>query len=118
MAGIGGRSCYGIRPVPTPGGAPTAPQQCLSRVRREAAAIDSEQLHEGAHIRALLERERAVHVGFAGVQLGVKEQLDVEPGIMQTNGHRRSQAVTTKDVQRTVSSDQTQHTVSDEAVEE
>ena len=52
------------------------------------------------------------------MQLGVKEQLDVEPGIMQANGHRRSQTVTAKDVQRTVSSDQTQLTVSDEAVEE
>ena len=52
------------------------------------------------------------------MQLGVKEQLGVEPRIMQANGHGRSRTVTAEDVQRTVSSDQTQHTVSDEAVEE
>ena len=94
MTGIGGGGCYGIGLVPAPGGAPKAPQQRLTRVGREAAAIGSEQLHEAAHIRALLKRERAIHVGFAGVQLGVKEQLDVEPGIVQANCHCRPRAVT------------------------
>lgn len=118
VAGIGGGNCYGIRLVPTSGRAPKAPQPGLTGVRRKAAAIDSEQLHEAADIRSLLERERAIHIGFAGAQLGVEEQLGVEPGIMQANGHGRSRTVTAKGVQRTVSSDQTQHTVSDEAVEE
>ena len=58
MAGIGGRNCYGIRLVPTSGGTPKAPEKCLARVRRETTAIDREKLHETAHIRALLERER------------------------------------------------------------
>jgi hypothetical protein len=41
----------------------------------------------------ILEGERAVHMGFASVQLGVEEQLEVEPRIVQTDGDGRTGAV-------------------------
>ena len=108
VAGVGRRDRRGIRLVPAPRGAPQPSQQRLTGMRREAAAIDREQLHEAADIRAVLECECAVHVGFAGVQLGVQEQLGVKPGIVQADGDGRPGAVTAEFVQRTVGGDQPQ----------
>src|SRR4051812_4301238 len=73
VAGVDRRGRFGIGLVPSPRGAPQAPQKRLTGMRRKPATVSSKQLHEAPHIRAVLEGKRAVHVGFAGVQLGVEE---------------------------------------------
>jgi hypothetical protein len=117
LAGVDRRGRFGIGLVPSPRGAPQAPQKRLTGMRRKAATVGSKQLHEAPHIRAVLEGKCAVHVGFAGEQLGVEEQLCVEPGIVQTDGNGRACAVTAERVQSTVSGNQVQDAVADEAIE-
>jgi hypothetical protein len=84
----------------------------------EPAAVGSEQRHKGADIRAVLEGECAIHIGFAGVQLGVQKQLGVEPGIVQTDRDRRTGAEATELMQRTIGCDQAQLAVADKTVEQ
>jgi hypothetical protein len=84
----------------------------------EAGPVQREQQHQIAHARAVLEGERPVHVGFAGVELGVGEQAEVEPGVVQADRHGRAGAPGPEEVRAPVRVGQAQAAVLDKPAEQ
>ena len=73
VARIGGR-----RPSGWPAASASAGQtrrMSFCEGRGEPGAVDGEQRQEIMDVGAVLEGQRAFHIGFAGMQLGVEEQL-------------------------------------------
>ena len=40
--------------------------------------------------RAVLERQRTIHISFGGIEFGIEEQLEVELAVVQTDSDVRS----------------------------
>ena len=82
-------------------------QHLLHRVRAERQPVDGEQRQEIAQ-RRVLEAEAAVHVGFAGMQLGIEEQLAVERAVGEPHRDVRAAGRAREDVRLPVRIDHLQ----------
>ena len=65
--------------------------------------------------RAILERQRAVHIGFGGVQLRIEEQFGVELAIVQVDGDVRPGQAFAENMDFAVGVADPQGTLADEA---
>ena len=101
--------------MPAPQAAPQPPQQLLRAVRIKPGAVDREQQQEIVDVRAVLERQRAVHVGFGGVELRIDEQLGVQLAIVQVDGDVRSGQTIAEHVDLAVGVADSQRALADEA---
>ncbi len=83
------RASDGVRLLQRPQGARDPPEHRLQGIGPQRPAIEVEQLQEVVQ-RAIVERQRAIHVGFAEAQVRVEEQFPRQRGVMQPHGHDRS----------------------------
>ena len=60
--------------------------QGMALERRHVAPGEIEEIVE----RAILDRQRALHIGFAERKLGLEQQPPMQAGIVQPHGHRRT----------------------------
>ena len=72
-------------------------QHLLHRVRGERQAVDGKQRQEIPE-RRVLEAQAAVHVGFAGVELGIEEQLAIERAVGDPHRHVGAAGLAREDV--------------------
>ena len=75
--------------MPAPQAAPHPPHQLLRAVRIKPGAVDREQQQKVMDCGAVLQRQRAVHIGFGGVQFRIDEQSGVELAVVQVDGDVR-----------------------------
>src|SRR5579872_181562 len=85
MAGVSGGAPDRVGLMPAAQGAPNTPHQLLRAVGIKPGAVYREQQQEIVDRGAVLERQRAIHIGFRGAQFRIDEKLGVEPAIVQAD---------------------------------
>jgi hypothetical protein len=83
----------GIGLVPAFQTAPKLSHKLLGGMRAKAGAVDREQEQKVLHARPVLEGESAVHIGFAGMKLGIKKQLGMQSAVVQARPYGRTWAL-------------------------
>ena len=89
VAGMRSREPDRIGLMPAAQASPHPPHQPLRAVRIKPGAIDREQQQKIVDCRAVLQRQRAVHIGFGGIQFRIEEQPGVEFAVVQVDGDVR-----------------------------
>jgi len=115
MAGMSGGKPDRVGLMPATQTAPHPPHQLLRAVRIKRGAVDREQQKKIVDFCAILERQRAVHIGFGRVQFRIDEQLGVKLAIMQVDADVGPGQETAEDMHLAVGVADPQLAFSDEA---
>jgi hypothetical protein len=85
LARVFGRDTDRVFLVPAPQGAKQPAPQLRGLLGVERPAVEREQVQEIVDGRAVLDRQRAVHVGFAGLQIRIEHEAQRQAGLVQAH---------------------------------
>src|SRR4249920_4240354 len=85
VAGMSGGKPDRVGLMPATQTAPHPPHQFLRAVRIKRGAVDREQQKKIVDLSAILKSQRAVHIGFGGMQFRIDEQPGVKLAITQVD---------------------------------